>query len=150
MSSGMEGLVESSNNIGVLSYKNGLVNIACAVRSSVKSKKEAINDEIRAICEWAGAENELTADYPEWPFKVESPIRELMKSVYYKIYEEELKVEAIHAGLECGYLKEKIGDIDMISLGPNLYDVHTPKESLSISSTARVYAFILEVLKRLK
>ena len=65
------------------------------------------------------------------------------------MYHNELKVDAIHAGLECGFLKEKIGDIDMVSLGPDLFDVHTPKESLSISSTQRTYDFLLKVLENI-
>jgi len=66
------------------------------------------------------------------------------------MYGKEVKVDAIHAGLECGFLKEKLGDIDMVSLGPNLYDVHTPFEKVSISSTERVYNFLCEVLKKIK
>ncbi len=150
MSSGIEGLVETSNNIGVAEQLENAVKITNAIRSSVKSKKEALNQKMAIISELVGAKNEAVADYPEWSFKVESPIRDLMKEVYKDLFKDELKVDAIHAGLECGFLKEKVGDIDMISLGPNMYDVHTPQERLSIESTARVYNFLKEVLKKIK
>lgn len=150
MSAGMPGLVESSNNLGVLEQFGDTLKLTNAVRSSVNSKKQELNEVMALVCEAAGAENSLMADYPEWSFKVESPTRELMKTTYHDLYDKELKVDAIHAGLECGFLKEKVGDIDMISLGPDMHDVHTPFERLSISSTARTYEFLCEVLKRMK
>ncbi|HAS74266.1 MAG TPA: aminoacyl-histidine dipeptidase [Clostridiales bacterium UBA8960] len=150
MSAGMPGLVESSNNLGVLEQNGNTIKLINAVRSSVKSKKQELNEMMGLICESVGGRNALMADYPEWPYKVESKIRDLMKETYLELYGKELKVDAIHAGLECGFLKEKVGDIDMISLGPNMHDVHTPFERLSIGSTARTYAFLCEVLKRIK
>ncbi len=150
MSGGIAGLVESSSNLGVLEQTDTVVKFTNAVRSSVKSLKFEINERFAIISEMTGSKNYLVADYPEWQFKLDSPIRELMKTVYGEMFDAELKVDAIHAGLECGFLKEKVGDIDMISLGPNLFDVHTPFEKLSISSTKRVYEFLCEVLKRLK
>lgn len=150
MSADIEGLVESSNNIGVLTTQNNEVIFSSAVRSSVKTLKEEISGRIRTICDLVNATMELAGDYPEWEYKVNSPIRDLMKEVYKDMYGEEIKIDAIHAGLECGLLKEKVGDIDMISIGPNLYDVHTPDEHLSIPSTKRVFDFLCEVLKRIK
>ncbi len=149
MSASIEGLVESSNNLGVLKEEEGKLIFSSAVRSSVASLKDDINHRIQMICDLTGVKMYLEADYPSWPFKVESEIREIMKAVYEELFEKSLKVDAIHAGLECGFLKEKTGDIDMVSLGPNLFDVHTPKERLSVSSTKRVYEFLLEVLKRI-
>lgn len=93
---------------------------------------------------------ELTGDYPEWEYRAESPIRDLMAKVYKDMYNKEIKVDAIHAGLETGVLKEKLGDIDIVSIGPNIYNVHTPDEHVSISSTTRVIIFLSEVLKRIK
>lgn len=150
MSGGIEGLVESSSNLGVMSHEDNIVKFTNAVRSSVKSLKDEINERISIISKMTGAKNYLVSDYPEWQFKLESPIRDVMKVTYAEMFDKELKVDAIHAGLECGFLKEKVGDIDMVSLGPNLYDVHTPFEKLSISSTERTYAFLCEVLKKLK
>ncbi|MBF4692903.1 aminoacyl-histidine dipeptidase [Fusibacter ferrireducens] len=150
MSGGIEGLVESSSNLGVLEQTASTLKFTNAVRSSVKSLKSEINERFEIISEMTHSKNYIESDYPEWQFKLESPIRELMKTVYAEMFNKELKVDAIHAGLECGFLREKVGDIDMISLGPNLFDVHTPFEKLSISSTRRVYEFLCEVLKRLK
>jgi len=150
MSANIKGLVESSNNIGVLRMHPDHIEFSSAVRSSVKSLKEEINSRIEHICNLTRASMELVSDYPEWPFKVDSPIREIMKEKWKALYDTDLKVDAIHAGLECGLLKEKVGDIDMVSIGPNLYDVHTPMEHMSIGSVERVYAFLVEVLKEIK
>ncbi len=149
MSASIEGLVESSNNLGVLREKDSTLIFSSSVRSSVSSLKDEINNKIQIICNLIGAEMILEADYPSWPYKIESEIRELMKTTYKEFFGKALKVDAIHAGLECGFLKEKIGDIDMVSLGPNLFDVHSPKERLSISSTERMYKFLIEVLSRI-
>ena len=150
MSADMEGLVESSNNIGVVETKDNTILFDNALRSSVRTLKDEINKRIQCICDFTGASMKLVGDYPEWQYKEESPVRELMLKVYQEMYEGQARVEAMHAGLECGFLKEKIGDIDMISIGPNMYDVHTPNEHLSISSTKRVFEFLCEVLRRLK
>ncbi|WP_432661851.1 aminoacyl-histidine dipeptidase [Wukongibacter baidiensis] len=150
MSADIKGLVESSNNIGVLETTEKEVVFSSAVRSSVNTLKDEINNRINTVCELTGTKMELVSDYPEWQYKVDSPIRDLMVEVYREMYDEKMEVDAIHAGLECGFLKEKVGDIDMISIGPNLYDVHTPNEHLSISSTRRVFEFLCEVLKRVK
>jgi dipeptidase D len=150
MSASIKGLVESSNNIGVLTTEENEITFNSAVRSSVKTLKNEINNRIQNICKLVDAKMELVSDYPEWEYKVNSPIRDIMAKIYKDMYGKEIKVDAIHAGLECGLLKEKVGDIDMVSLGPNIYDVHTPNEHLSISSTKRVYEFLCEVLKQIK
>jgi len=150
MSEGIPGLVESSTNVGVLSTADGEVILESAIRSSVRTLKDEISDRISMIGTLVGGTQVLTSAYPEWAFKPESPVRELMKDVYRDLTGEELKIDAIHAGLECGFLKEKVGDIDMISIGPNMADVHTPNEHVSISSVERVYKFLLEVLKRMQ
>lgn len=150
MSANIPGLVESSNNIGVLTMHDDRIEFSSAVRSSVKSLKEEINSRISTICDLTGAKMKLVSDYPEWPFKVESPIREIMGKKWMDMYGSEIKIDAIHAGLECGLLKEKVGDIDMVSMGPNLHDVHTPMERMSIGSVERVYGFLIEVLEEIK
>jgi len=150
MSNDINGLVESSNNIGVLETKDNAIIFSNAIRSSVKSLKDEISKRIEIICKSTGASMELIADYPEWQYKKDSPLRDLMLTTYKEMYGKEAKVEAIHAGLECGFLKEKVGDIDMISMGPNMYDVHTTSEHLNIPSTERVFDFLCEILKRIK
>jgi len=150
MSSNIKGLVESSNNIGTLETKANEIVLSSAVRSSVKSLKEEINDRIASICDLIDSKMELVSDYPAWEFAPQSTIRNLMNDVYQDLHHTEMKVDAIHAGLECGFLQEKLGNIDMVSIGPNIYNAHTPEESLSISSTKKVYEFLVEVLKMIK
>jgi len=150
MSADIDDLVETSSNIGMLETKADSILISSSVRSSVKSRKEEICKRIQAVGEITGSTVELNSDYPDWQFKKNSPIRDLMVKTYKDMFGKDAKVAAIHAGLECGYLIEKVGDIDMISLGPNMYDVHTPDEHLSISSTKRIFEFLCQVLKRMK
>ncbi len=150
MSSKMSGLVESSNNVGVIETQENEIFINNAIRSSVSSLKDEIIERIKIISITNDARYVLDADYPEWEYKIDSPIRDLMKKRYEVLSGEQLKIDAIHAGLECGLLKEKVGDIDMISIGPDIYDVHTPNERLSILSTKNVYNFLCDVLENIK
>ena len=150
MSSSIEGLVESSSNLGVLEMTDTAVIFNSATRSSVASLKEEINARIETIATLTGATASLIADYPEWQFATESKVRDLMVRVYKELTGQELQVSAIHAGLECGFLSEKLGNIDMISIGPEIHGAHTPKEELSISSTERVFDFLCAVLKEIK
>ncbi len=150
MSAHISGLVQSSTNLGVVKTTDNIISFESAVRSSVKSLKDEITNRIEVISKMVGANQKLVSAYPEWQYKEDSYIRDLFASTYKDMYGVDTKVTAIHAGLECGLLKERIGDIDMISFGPNMYDVHTPQERLSISSTKRTWEFLLEVLKRIK
>ena len=93
---------------------------------------------------------EIHGDYPAWEYQAESPMRELMAEVYKDLFQEEPRMQAIHAGLECGIFSGKIEGLDCISFGPNNFDIHTPQERLSISSTEKVWKLILEFLKRSK
>lgn len=150
MSMNIEGLVQSSTNLGVVTTTEDEITFESAIRSSVKSLKESIVKEIESLSKVLGACMTLQADYPAWEYREDSYIREVFKKVYKDMYGSEPKVTAIHAGLECGILKDILGDIDMISFGPNMYDVHTPDEKLSISSTKRTYEYLLQVLKEIK
>ena len=150
MSANIPGLVESSSNIGVVEMDENEIEFNSAIRSSVSSLKREINHRIQAIANLTGATMELIADYPEWEFETESKVREIMKDVYQEMFGKELEVSAIHAGLECGFLSQKLGKIDMISIGPDITGAHTPKESLSIPSTERVNNFLCDVLKAIK
>lgn len=150
MSMDIKGLVESSNNLGVLVTKDESIIYECAIRSSVRSLKYAILEEIKQLAALTGSTIETTGDYPEWQYNPISPIRDTFVRVYERLYNKEPDVYALHAGVECGLFKEKLPDLDMISFGVNLYDVHTPDEHLSISSTERGYEYLCEVLKELK
>ena len=149
MSMEMEGLVESSNNIGIVRTASEHIYFDNAVRSSVESRKELICQKIYAIANLCGASVENVNDYPGWRFNPDSQLLELFAKTYQEFYGKEAEISAIHAGLECGLFLEKIPNLDMVSIGPELHDVHTPDERLSISSTIRVWEFLKEVLKKM-
>jgi dipeptidase D len=150
MSSDVEGLVESSTNLGVITTNEHSVEYHSAVRSSVSTLKEEIVERNKCLTEVLGGTFTVNAGYPEWPYKSDSRVREICKEVYARMYGKDAEVVAIHAGLECGILKEKLGDLDMVSFGPDIIDIHTPNEHLSISSASRCFEYLLEVLKEIK
>ncbi|MBU3206810.1 aminoacyl-histidine dipeptidase [Clostridium algidicarnis] len=150
VSKDIENLVESSLNIGILETCNDEVKFTISVRSSVKSLKYEISERIESLAKITGGNFTTSNEYPEWQYEEDSKIRELCIETHKKLFNEEPKIDAIHAGLECGLLKEKMQDTDMISFGPNLYDVHTPNEHLSVSSVERVWNFLQELLKNIK
>ncbi|MBZ9688888.1 aminoacyl-histidine dipeptidase [Clostridium estertheticum] len=151
MSMAIEGLVQSSTNIGVLTTSDKEVVFDSAVRSSVRTLKKAICDETIVLAEMTGAVIEFQSDYPEWQYNPDSKIRTILEKVYNDINGKKPEIAAIHAGLECGLISEKFdGKIDQISFGPNIFDVHTPKEHLSISSTDRMWSYLIAILKEIK
>lgn len=151
MSMSIKDLVQSSTNLGVVTTENNEVILESAVRSSVKSLKKSICDEMIVLTDILGAAIEFQSDYPEWQYNPISEIRDIFEKVYKNMFGREAQISAIHAGLECGLLSDKFdGKIDQISFGPNIYDVHTPDEHISISSTERMYNFLLEVLKEIR
>lgn len=150
MSMHIEGLVESSTNLGVVATEGNTVRFESAVRSSVRSLKYAILEEAKTVAKVLGIELIADSDYPEWQYNPNSKIREIMIDVYKEMFGKEPEIYAIHAGVECGLLGEKLGGADMISFGPNLYDVHTPEEHMSISSVQRMWKYLLNVLAAIK
>lgn len=150
MSGLIEGLVESSSNMGILRFEDDCFFASSSVRSSVASGKSAMGDKICFLTEFLGGEYKEDGSYPAWEYKKDSTLRDLMVNVYEKMYGEKPVVEVIHAGLECGLFYEKIPELDCISFGPNMKDIHTTQEKLSISSVKRTWDYILEVLKNIK
>ncbi|WP_105618009.1 aminoacyl-histidine dipeptidase [Vallitalea okinawensis] len=149
MSSDIEGLVESSLNLGVVISKEEVVKFILALRSSKKTRLDDMLERLKIITELFGGEFITRGSYPAWEYKRESELRELFKDTYKALYNQEPNIKAIHAGLECGIFSKGMKDVDIVSLGPDMEDIHTPDERLSISSTARVYEFLVEVLKRM-
>ena len=147
MSADMPGLVETSLNLGILQYNEENLYADFSVRSSVESAKRALLDRLKAVVELAGGSCNISGDYPGWKYRVDSPLREKMVALYEQMYGEKPKVEAIHAGLECGILGSKISDLDCVSFGPQMSDIHTTEETLSISSTARVWEYLVRLLE---
>ncbi len=146
MSADMPGLVETSLNLGILKYKDGELLAEFSVRSSVESAKHALIDRVCAVTKMAGGRNTISGDYPGWKYRKDSPLREKMVALYERMYGAKPKVEAIHAGLECGILGSKIHDLDCVSMGPDMKSIHTTEETLSISSTARVWEYLVRLL----
>ena len=150
MSKDLEGLVESSLNLGVLEQSGESIKITVSVRSCVDSIREDLARRVEALAGLVNATSARTGAYPAWQYEADSKIRDLCVSVYRDVSGGDPQIQAIHAGLECGLLKEKLPQTDMISFGPNLYSVHTPEEHLSISSVATTWAFLTSVLARSK
>lgn len=150
MSMDIAGLVETSLNAGIMRLTEGTFSVCFALRSSVTSRKWEVADRLTFLTEFLGGEITIGGDYPAWEYKADSVMRELMAETYRDLFGEEAKIQAIHAGLECGLFSGKIPGLDCISFGPNNYDIHTPKERLSISSTEKIWKLIVEFLKRLK
>lgn len=151
MSMAIPGLVQTSNNLGVVITADDEITFESAIRSSVRSNKKAVADQMAIIAQVCGAAIEYVSDYPEWQYDPNSQLREIFVSSHEELYGSKPEIDAIHAGLECGLFSEKFdGQIDLISFGPNLYDVHTPKESMSISSVEKTYDYLKKVLANLK
>lgn len=150
MSMQIEGLVETSLNLGILELKEEHLFLVVSLRSSVGSRKDDLCDKVCQIIEMVGGECTIEGEYPAWEYKADSVLRQQILSVYEKLFGKAPEFDAIHAGLECGILSEKIADLDCVSFGPTNLDIHTPMERLSISSTERVWKFIVEFLKNAK
>ncbi|TKZ33463.1 aminoacyl-histidine dipeptidase [Brachyspira catarrhinii] len=146
MSREINGLVQTSANNGVLKEENGKLTFTISIRSSLESSTEEIASIVEIASKRTGAKFEKVNWYPAWEYDKNSKIKDIALSVYKKVAGKEAKIEAIHAGLECGILKRVLPEVDMISLGPNLYDVHTPAEHLSISSVDRTWKFLKELI----
>lgn len=150
MSTNMKGLVETSLNAGILNLSDNECYICGSVRSSVSSRKEDLLAKITFLTEYLGGTVEVMGDYAAWEYRPESILREKASAVYTAMFGTEPVFEAIHAGLECGILSAKIANLDAVSFGPDNFDIHTPQERLSISSTERVFSFVTEFLRSMK
>lgn len=146
MSSDIEGLVESSLNLGIFKMSDDQATFSYSVRSSKSTYKDFMSDKLEALITMVGGTYSVRGVYPAWELKTDSVLTEICKDVYKKQYGEDMVVEVIHAGLECGILSSKMKDLDIVSIGPNMLDIHTPSERLSISSAKRVYDYVLNVI----
>ncbi len=149
MSGNIEGLVETSLNCGSFNLNEDLITLGFAVRSSIESAKWALYEQLEYLAGFVGCECTFNGNYPGWQYKVDSNLRQIMIDVYKEQYGKEPEVTAIHAGLECGIFADRLPGIDIVSFGPDIHDIHTFSERLSIESVERVWKYTLEVLKRL-
>ncbi len=143
------GLVETSNNIGVIVTGDDYVTIKCSTRSSLASRKYFIRSQIKLVAEMVSAEFVVKSDYPAWEFMPESPLRDVMTGVYERLFGKKPLIAGVHAGLECGYFSKKLEGADIVSYGAEITDAHSPNEHVSIASIGRVWEFTKEVLKNL-
>ena len=144
----IEGLVQTSLNLGIAKLGDRF-SATFSVRSSVNAEKQEVLDQLKALADMLGGTYSQDGEYPAWEFRKESRLRDTMVRVYREMFDAEPKVEAIHAGLECGLFSQKLPGLDCVSIGPNIRDIHTTRERLDVASTERVWKFLLEVLKNL-
>lgn len=155
MSESIDGMVETSLNLGALEHNGTSLSCDFLIRSNTESGKETVIDVVRKFTESIGdemnfVEMTLSGDYPSWEYRQDSSLRELMVQVYEEQYGRKPQVSAIHAGLECGIFAKKIPDSDIVSFGPDNENIHTPSERLNIASAGRTWEYLLEILKRCK
>ena len=148
MSQDIDGLVQTSLNLGIAKLGDRF-QVTSSVRSSVNSEKEELLEQLRKLCQFYEGSYSQMGEYPAWEYRKESPLRDTMVKVYTDLYGKEPQVLAIHAGLECGLLSEKLPGLDCVSMGPQMHDIHTSREKLEIASTERTWNLLLEVLKNL-
>ncbi|MDD2513265.1 MAG: aminoacyl-histidine dipeptidase [Proteiniphilum sp.] len=148
MSSDIEGLVETSTNLASVKMLPDLrIEVGTSQRSSVESQKKYAVNMVTSVFELAGAKVTHSEGYPGWKPNPDSAILELAKGEYRKLYDKEAKVKAIHAGLECGLFLEKYPHLDMISIGPDMTDVHSPDEKMKISSVGKFWNYLVKILE---
>ena len=146
----LEGLVETSLNLGIVETTKDAVKLESLVRSSMESKKADMKEILDTCAQAVGANGKAQGGYPAWEYKVDSELRKVMVETFVEQYGKEPVVSTIHAGLECGLFYKKIEGLDCVSLGPNMKDIHTSEEVLDIASTERVWNYLVKVLEQLK
>lgn len=150
MSKDIEGLVETSLNAGVMRYvptQNEVV-VSLSLRSAIETVKQKLRLQLDTLTGILGGYTEAHGDYPGWQFDPDSRLRADMVRIYKEMFGTDVKVEALHAGLECGIMISKIPGLDCVSYGPDIFDIHTTEERLSISSAERMWNYLLEILKQ--
>lgn len=145
----MDGFVVTSSNMGVVKADEDCLQIVVSPRSSVASLQEDTKARFQTLADTFGFRTEYSGEYPGWSFAEKSRIREVFIESYRELFGKELKLEAIHAGLECGLFSEALTGLDAIAVGPTLYDVHTPDEHVPLDSFERFYELLKDVLARL-
>lgn len=148
MSADIAGLVETSLNVGILKTCDNEVVASTAIRSAIETAKYKVNLQVDTLTKLLGGYTETHGEYPGWQFDPDSRLRADMVRIYREMFGKDAQVEALHAGLECGIMIAKIPGLDCVSYGPNIYDIHTTEERLSISSTSRMWDYLLEILKQ--
>lgn len=150
MSPDIPNMVQTSLNFGDLALEGNWLQMTFLVRSNASTGKQFAVQKLTSFVNFLKGEYEILSDYPVWEYKTTSQLRDIMVSTYTDMYGEEPVVTALHAGLECGILSSKIFDADMVSIGPDIFDVHTVKEKLSVQSAERCFDYLLKVIEKCK
>lgn len=144
-----DGAVDVSSNIGVVATSDDEAKILLSPRSSITSLQEEFKDRLQTLADVLGFDAKFEYEYPGWSYAEHSPVRDVFLKSYRELFDTELRIESIHAGLECGLFAEALDGLDAIAVGPTLKDVHTPDESMELASSERFYTLLVDVLKRL-
>lgn len=150
MSAQIPELVQTSLNLGVINLENGILRCTFSVRSSVNSEKDGLLKTLNGIAESFGAEYSDHGHYPAWEYMEKSLLRDTMVKTFEDLYGRKPQVDVIHAGLECGLFCDKLPTLDAVSFGPDLFDIHSSRERLSVSSAKRTYEFLCKTLENLR
>ncbi len=149
MSEDIEGLVQTSLNLGILKTHGDRATMTFSVRSSVNSEKAELIEKLKTVGKIYGASYSQSGEYPAWEYRKDSPLRDVMVAAYEELYGQKPVVEAIHAGLECGIFSDRLKGLDAVSFGPQMHDIHTSRERLSIASVERTWDYLCRVLEKL-
>ena len=149
MSRELPDVVETSANIGILCLKEAEGCITVSVRSSINQVWQKMMEDMEATAKSFGASYRAYGAYSAWEYKEDSVLRPLVAEIFRELTGRDAKVETTHGGLECGLFSEKMPGLDSVSFGPDLQEVHTPRERMSIASVQRTWAFLLKILERL-
>ena len=150
MSNDIEGLVQTSLNLGILKTTEDEVTASFSVRSSVQSEKENLIGQLRCVSVSAGGNLDVQGDYPAWEYRHDSPLRDIMVDVFEEQYGRKPVIQALHAGVECGLFAGKLPGLDCVSFGPDMKNIHTSRESMDVASVQRTWKYVLGILERLK
>ena len=145
----IEGLVETSLNCGIIETSEEELFVLTSMRSMKNAKRDALADQVLNLMEGCGFDAKADSEYPAWEYRADSPLRDAVADCWKKISGKEPKIIAIHAGLECGLFDQKLNGLEAVSIGPNMQDIHTPRERLSIASSVRVWEWVCKVLETL-
>ena len=149
MNKELKDLVQTSLNLGILYSDSNSLHASFAVRSSLNEQREQLISDLEYFAKSLGGGASSYGRYPAWEYKKDSYLQSTMKDKFKQLFGKEPRIEVIHAGLECGLFCDKIKNLDAVSIGPDITDIHTTNEKLHITSTQRTYKYLIEVLKEL-
>ena len=146
----VESLVQTSLNLGILTTEADSVVATFCVRSNMNTQKEMLLQKLELLCDLLGGKMSVSGSYPAWEFREDSPLRALIVEVFTEQYGHAPKIEVLHGGVECGMLADKLPGLDAVAMGPEVSQIHTPRERMYISSVQRTWNLVVETLRRLR